>query len=592
MYVRRAALTILWAVGTAVVWADEPFVLSKKPAEAGAVADQGRLAGKTPFSPAQLTLTFDEYYAQATERSIQDAISIDLIDLNELREAIESQVRWQTLRLSLKECIQIALNQNPDILVTQLAPEKADGDVMSAKGEFDPIAQMRLNYLEASQSSSQQVRAYAGIDAIELWQTTINASLGGKLHFGTQYALTFDLSKEESTYSGFVEEFGGTLTLTLTQPLLRGLSRKANIARITAAQNARLISNEQLKLTVMTTLADVIKAYWDLVGAIENLKVRQESLANAERLLRINETRREIGTAADIEVLQSKAGVAMRQSELISASTAVGNASDALKLLLDLREGDLFSKAEIVPTDRPNPEDISLFDVENYETSLDASIARALKNRPELTMANLEIKSAEVEETRAKKDMMPELDLTGSYMQGGRDHYLRNTFEGIRDQQDTAYSCGVIAAVPIGNRVARGQHLRAKLARREAEERRKKTRQSVLMNVHIAARNVMTNRILVESNLQARRLQEANVVAEEKRMRLGVTTSWQVLQVQEDLTAAQTFEVQAKTAYEKALIDLQLAEGALLENLGIEFEPPDRAKAVNYFLSVLPQKPW
>ena len=98
----------------------------------------------------------------------------------------------------------------------------------------------------------------------------------------------------------------------------------------------------------------------------------------------------------------------------------------------------------------------------------------------------------------------------------------------------------------------------------------------------------MTNHILVESNRQARRLQEVNVVAEEKRLRLGVTTSWQVLQVQEDLTAAQTLEVQSQTAYEKALTDLLLAEGTLLENWNIAFEPPEEADAIGYFGSMMP----
>ena len=542
----------------------------------------------------ELSLVYKEYYAQnREERSIQDEISIDLIDLDALRSAIGAEVGDRVLRLSLEECVRLGLDQNHDILIMALTAPQSDGDLMSAWGEFDPQTQVSGTYTRATQSADQQIQAFSGINAIDLWRTNIDVQIGGLVPWtGTQYGLLYSLVKEESTYSGFVEEFQGSLTMTLTQPILRGFGGKSNMVRIRAARLARQLSNTQFQLTVMTTVAEVIKSYWDLVGAIENLKVREGALENAERLLKISETRREIGTAADIEVLQSKAGVASRQSELISARSQVASASDLLKQFLDLRDGDRFSPVQVVPTDRPNIEDKSLFDPSQFEESLDKSVALALARRPEAAISELQIDNAEMEETRAKRDMMPQLDFNSSYTAGGRDHRLRKTFRGILNKQDEAYTLGLTASLPIGNHVARGQHLRAKLARREAEQQQKKTLQGLMLNAHMAVRNVMTNRILVESNRQARRLQEANVVAEEKRLRLGVTTSWQVLQVQEDLTAAQTLEVQAQTAYEKALVELQLAEGTLLENMGIEIDAPEQEKAYNAFLSYMPQLPW
>ena len=92
-----------------------------------------------------------------------------------------------------------------------------------------------------------------------------------------------------------------------------------------------------------------------------------------------------------------------------------------------------------------------------------------------------------------------------------------------------------------------------------------------MMQVHFACRNVATSRALVESNQQTVRLQEINVDAEERRLRIGITTSYQVLRVQEDLTAAQAQQLQARIVFEKALVDLQLAEGSLLDNLGIDY---------------------
>jgi outer membrane protein TolC len=397
------------------------------------------------------------------------------------------------------------------------------------------------------------------------------------------------MDKSEDTFGQFIEEFNSQVALTLTQPLLRGFGLKYNRVRITAAKNNREMTEAQLRLTAMNTVGEVIKAYWDLVGAVEAVGVNRGSLDNAGRLLTVNETRREIGTAADIEVLSAKTGVATRQGDLISARSAVGTASDRLKQLMNMRDGEMFSRLLVVPVDRPNVGDAAEFDPAQYEASLEESITLALKNRPELDIAAIQLENAELDEYRTQRDMMPQLDLNGSYGQGGRDHKVRDTLYGIRDGEDVVYTVGFEATVPLGNRAARGQYERSRLQRRQAELQGERTKTDIMATVELAARAVLTNKTLVESNRQAVRLQEAEVAAEESRLRLGVTTSWQVLQVQEQLTLAETALLQAQIAHEKALIDLQTAEGTLLDTLEITVEPAESADNVGYFQSLRPR---
>lgn len=577
---------MLGLMGAGAVWAADPVVV-----EEAAPAPEVVAPPEAPAEPGhELSLSYDPAATPDGGEGLQKEISVDLIDLDALREAIEAKTGPQPkVRMTLDECIQLALKQNPDIIIAGLEPQKSDADIFTAKGEFDPMLQTTATYMYASITASQEIRAYANIDALETYRTNVNSGLAGKLHLGTQYALMFSSTKEETTYGNFIEEFGGQLNFTLTQPLLRGFGDKVNTVRIRMAKNARKMTEAQLRLTVMSTVSEVVKMYWDLVGAVENVKVREEALANAERLLGISETRRRIGTAADIEVLQAKAGVATRQSELIASRSQMQSASDLLKQILNLRDGVFFAKATVVPVDRPTSSDTGPFDPSGLIQDVDAGVALALQNRPELEIADLQIENAGLDQARARNDMLPQFDLTASYGQGGRDHYLSHMLIGIRNQNEQYYSYGFKATVPIGNRAGRGAYQRAKLTAREMEERRKKAEQAVMMGVHLATRNAATNRVLVESNGQARRLQEANVVAEEKRLRLGVTTSWQVLQVQSDLTAAQTLEVQAKTAYEKALVELELAKGTLLEHLGVQFEVPESEKPVSYIGSLRPR---
>ncbi|HEO72071.1 MAG TPA: TolC family protein [Candidatus Hydrogenedentes bacterium] len=515
-------------------------------------------------------------------------IDIDLIDLDRLREAVEGQPGREPLRLTLEECVHLALAHNQEILVIEYDAIKSDADIFSAKGEFDPVFGVNVSYLEAVQQLPPEYRLFGGLSATEAYRTQAAATLSGKLQTGALYNLQFDLSEDQNTYNAFREERTGNLTLTMSQPILRGRGKTVNRARIRMAECAQGASEEQLRVVVMQTVAEVVKAYWDLVGAVESVRVRSESLANAERLLETSAKRLDIGTAAAIEVLQAKAGVAMRQSDLIAARSTVRDAEDMLKTLLDMRDDGVFSNKRLVPVDRPEIETLDIDQLRKGNESVAHSIDLALKHRPEIALAQIEIDTGELELMRAEDNLKPELNVTGAVTQGGRDEAWHEMLAGVRDRNDHSWTLGIEASVPIGNRAARGAHERARQTLRQSEQRLTKTKQELMLKVRMAARAVDTSRILVESNRQSRRLQETNVVAEEKRLRLGLSTSYRVLQIQEDLTAAQVQEVQAQTAHEKALVELRLAEGVILDELGIAFDPPPPASPIAYGESIRP----
>jgi len=246
-----------------------------------------------------------------------------------------------------------------------------------------------------------------------------------------------------------------------------------------------------------------------------------------------------------------------------------------------LREGALLSRVGIMPVDEP----------ELFEPELDEqeSVSLALDNRPEVRTAQLETETATLETRTARDELQPRLDATGSVFSGGRDDQWDGVFDGAMDRSDHSYSIGVSGSVPIGNRAGRGNYQRSRLNQRQAEDRLRQTKHELMLNVRLALRGVETARAMVESARRTSRLQETNVEAEERRLELGVTTSYQVLQVQEDLTNAQVQEVQALVNFEQALTDLRLAEGVLLQELGVEYEAPDPETPVSYWKSVLPR---
>jgi outer membrane protein TolC len=208
-----------------------------------------------------------------------------------------------------------------------------------------------------------------------------------------------------------------------------------------------------------------------------------------------------------------------------------------------------------------------------------------------MTSSQLEIETAKIDRSHAANAMLPQLDLTSSAFQGKRGPMVDDVFEGVISRNDNIYSFGVKGNVALGNRAARGAFDRADLTAKQAEVKLERTKQELMLRARLALRAVNTSQILIESNRQLSQMQETNVAAEEKRLRLGVSTSYRVLQMQTDLLAAQTQEVQARIGFEKALVDLRLAEGTLLDGLGIEVETPQFKPAVSFLRSVLPFEP-
>jgi len=525
--------------------------------------------------------------SSSASNSIFEGLNIELTDLRELVRKLDENSSLISYRMTLDEVIRLALEANPDIIIAYDGPIMASADVVAARGEFDPLLSGSFSHTDSRASASGQVQIFSGFSDTESKVTDYRVRLGGKFYNGTQYNVEVGTNRNKGTFTRSVvidpttglplvdpitgfpvtnvdSEYSSATTFTLTQPFLRGNGKRVNLARIRTARNFLGISEQQTRQTVMTMVGEAQKAYWDLVGAIEVLAVRDDALANAKRVLDISEKRLRFEVGTPLEVFQAKAGVATAQGEFVSARALISAMEDNLKLILGMRDDGLFDSARIIPVESPQ--------VILGEWDMKESMERALSNRPEIVIANLDIENAEIEEYRAKNDRLPQLDGSLSYTQSGLDFDFDGSYTNLRNKQGRTWVYGVSGSIPLGNRAAKGAHLRAKQQIRQTKHRRFKAEQDVMLAVRTAMRGVITNEILVKNSEQARILQQANVAAEEKRLELGVTTSHEVLQVQENLTAARDLELQNKINFEKSLVDLKVAEGVVLRELGIEFE--------------------
>ena len=487
------------------------------------------------------------------------------------------------MRLSLHEAAAMALEHNINLEVSRLTLASSQEGIVAATGIFDPVAS--AEYTEQSQKSAS-TNILAGARQLEQKQRAFTLGLSQFLPTGAMVSFGWENSRSStnSSYYYLNPSYGSGLSLSLTQPLLRGFGTDISREGIEVARRNSQISRLQFEQIVISTLQQVEQVYWSLVYAIDNLKVKEQSLKLAQDLLDQTRTRVRIGTSAPIDIVQSEATVAAREQEIIVAANAVEAAADTLKQLMGFENPEDW-QAHIVPTDS--------LDVAPQSVDLAAAIQSALEQRLELKQRQLETEIGEVSLVAADNSVRPKVDLKLAYGYNGSNVIYdvdesgqpivvggdwSDALQQLWDGDYPAWSAGLVFSYPLGNNQAKAQRAQRRFELGAARQTQAAERQSVIADVRSAVRNLEDSAKAITAAIKARELAERNLDAEQKKFANGMSTNYQVLQIQEDLAAAQAAELQSRMAYRRSMVAYHVSVGTLLADTGVKLEEAPGAK--------------
>ncbi len=468
----------------------------------------------------------------------------------------------KVLAVSLKEAVSLSLNHNLDVEVARYQPWIEDQNVLAALGTWDHVL-----YAQASGSETTSVGFSSLSGATRLENDFASTTLGLRkvLPFGASYDLSysFDRSLSNNSFLLINPRWTQSAGLSLAFPILRGGSTAANTATLVVARIGRDVSVDQFEKSLTDSVFAVIAAYADLSFAIEDKRVKEQSLEVARRLLDDNRRKFDRGVVARIDVTQADAGVAVREEEIITAEAAIQNAADRLKRLMDpsmLRE-----EVSLVPVDRPKALETAIDERGAVEKGMEEALAR----RPEIAQIRRQLLSQDAVIARAENDLLPRLDLTGrASVNGTDDDYAGSAHDASRgDNRELA--AGLFFEIPLERSSARGSLTRAELEKRRLLLQERNLQNQVLVEVREAVRAIKTNEQRIEAGRRSRLLAQEQLDGELTRREQGLSTTFRVLDVQEDLILAQTNELKAKLDYHLALHRLRQVTGVLLEDFGV-----------------------
>lgn len=306
------------------------------------------------------------------------------------------------------------------------------------------------------------------------------------------------------------------------------------------------------------TLAAAEKAYWDLNFALMDLKTKRASLQLAKDFLEQNRIKVRVGTMAPIEITQAEAGVADREEGVILAEHAVRTAEDALRRILNVpRDSPIWSRP-LRPADAPPLREVA--------PDMAAAVADGAANRPDLERARLELRNREYERVYRRNQLRWGLDLQAIYGNTGFDPIsYGDAFDDLRERNQEDWTVQLTLGIPVGNRQAKALHQENEAFLTQARLDLDRLEQSARVEVRNAVRTVETNLKRVKAAQVNVRLQREKLAAEQKKFENGMSTSFQVLQFQTDLTSAESRENQAIVDYNKSLVELERVKGTLLQ---------------------------
>ena len=481
-------------------------------------------------------------------------------------------------------------------------------------GTFDPVIGATASIADNSIPANNPFTTGLGGQLVQVipfktHQTQLNIGYAQELHTGTSFSFSLNNLRSSSTSLAnfFNPSVSSTLIASIQQPLLRGFGILPNTKFIIEAKNEVQQDNLVFQEQVINSVTQVENQYWQVVYARQNVGVQKAALATAQQLYQDNKRQLEIGTLAPLDVLTAESEIATDNQLVIQAQT---NFLQQQTLLLQLMTKNLldpaFQDVEVVPT---TPiEDVSAIP----SISLPDAVKEAWANRPELKVDQLTLNTDNIEIKATRNELLPSLSLSGDYQSAGLGGISRintsapltiganlnapivdasgtripnefasvpltysttttvipggigNAYSSIFQNEFPSYSASLSLSLPLRNRSAQADHARALLNERQYETEYQRDKNTIVVGVRNALIAIQQDAAQVVATEKATQLSQQTLDDEQKKYALGASTSYNVVLMSRDLTAAKGNELLAKANLEMALVNFNLALGRTL----------------------------
>src|SRR5580692_1912531 len=470
---------------------------------------------------------------------------------------------------------------------------------------FDPIV---TSTLQLDKDDAESTSVFSPIPVVGQNTYTANFAYTQGFQWGTAMSVGFNNTHvtTNNPTNLLTPEISSNFQFRITQNLLQGFGSLPNLRFIRIAKNNREISDVAFRLQIITTVDQIEDMYWDLVYAYENVRVQQEALTYAQKALTDTKQQAQVGTVPPIQVVSAQSTVSTDEQNLILAQNNLELEKLLVKNALSRSiEDPVLAEADVIPTSTMQvPQEEAVVPIQEL-------INEALAHRAELVESRIDLNSRDLSSKAVRNAMLPTLDAFAYYGGSGvggnvalpacpagtasptcfttlpPPFQTTNTvgYSGTLKQlvNSTApdKGIGLTLSIPLRNREAQANQVRAELEYRQAQVRLHQLENQVRIEVRNAQFDVKQNRASVQAAQYAVDFARQTLDADQQKLKVGLTTTTAILQDASILTTNESNLVSAKAAYEKSRVELDRATGLLLDNVGIDVAEATRGQVTH-----------
>jgi outer membrane protein len=474
---------------------------------------------------------------------------------------------------------------------------------------FDPVL---TSTLQLDENDTESVTVFSPIPVVG--QNTYTANFGYTQGFAWGTSVTASFNNTHVTTNNptnlISPELTSSFQFRITQNLLQGFGPTPNVRFIRIAKNNREISDVAFRLQIITTVDQIENMYWDLVYAYENVRVQKEALTYAQKALDDSKQQAKVGTAPPIQVVSAQSTVSTDEQNLILAENNLQLQELLMKNALSRSiEDPVLAEADVIPTSAMQvPQEEPVFPTQDL-------INEALNHRAELVESRIDLNSRDLSSKAVRNALLPTLDAFAYYGGSGVGGNINSLVPSCVASPSSKYcytsptnpppfqtaasvgygstlnqlvnssapdkGVGLTLNIPIRNREAQANQVRAELEYRQAQVRLHQLENQVRIEVRNAQFDVKQNRASVEAAQYAVDFARQTLDADQQKLRVGLTTTTAILQDASVLTTSESNLVSAKAAYEKSRVELDRATGLLLDHSNIDVTDATRGQVTH-----------
>ena len=497
--------------------------------------------------------------------------------------------------LTLREAIELALDNNRDIEVSRKTATIAEYDLQTARGFYQPRLSGQAYY---DRTTVPNVSIFSSNQKTTQGTLLGNAALQAFApKYGTVFNGTFNNQRvtTDNPISILSPQLNSSLGFSVVQPLFRGRKFDQQRRTIEIAKRNISLTDTQFRQRSIETVAAVQKAYWDLTYALRNLQVQRDAVRDAKNQLEHNRRLVTEGQLAPIDIVAAETQVANYEQAVYDALNTVNLSENVLKSLISPNRNDALWGQALTPVE---PVELTV-----PNATLTEAMDTAIENRPELEINKTQKDINLLDQRLYREQTKPQIDFVASYTSAGiggsqNPRFISpfpspctvnpaspacvqqqanlalltgSPFSGIFTNRYPVFRFGIQFNLPLfGDKTAAAQLGRAKVEAERIDTQREQIEQGIQVEVRNALQSIRTAEARLRAAAVARENTTKQYESEQRKLDEGQSDVYKVLERQTALTAARSNELRARTELNKAIAELQRATGNSLKANDIE----------------------